>query len=521
MDILEYKGIPQLKISKEACERYTVPQARTKHGIRLAAVFSESCYKILGFDGSNDWDGIYDPNYGLFGQKAVMPDKPVVLVASELEALRLASVGLQAICVPMNKTIDPLTMSILIDQLKLVTKEIHVWEGTLFTKRHKVMESFLLAVAAEKYFKVLLIEASQGRPPLAVPDIDIQQATKAGKAHIPWRPKGVLSVSDVMDSGDFFEAVKGYTTGYDCFDKANKGLRKNEITTFTAGTGVGKSTIVREIAYHLLTVEGLRVGLIFLEESPKDTAYYLAAIKHNIPVESLQSNPKQLSSQQWRAIHDDKQLGRNATLYNHFGSLDSEELMDKIDYMVDFMGCDFICLDHISIAVSGISSKEGERKDIDILMTALASRVVSKPFGVLLVSHLSQPDGTPHEEGGRVTLSQLRGSGGIKQMSWNIYAAERNQQDGDSCRALLRKLKGRKVGDTGPAGVLYYNKDTGRLREDTVWDAKEYASLMDESRSKSGRGGKRSFAPKPQNNNSSSTPNTPTENKRIRFNADY
>ena len=135
------------------------------------------------------------------------------------------------------------------------------------------------------------------------------------------------------------------------------------------------------------------------------------------------------------------------------------------------LGCNFVVLDHISIVVSGAEgSGEGERRDIDKLMTKLRSLIESTGLGVIGIVHLKQPEGKPHEEGGRVTLSQLRGSGALKQLSDNVIAIERDQQGEDPDKSVIRVLKCREFGETGLADELKYHRDTGRLLpvEDTV-----------------------------------------------------
>ena len=67
--------------------------------------------------------------------------------------------------------------------------------------------------------------------------------------------------------------------------------------------------------------------------------------------------------------------------YDHFGSLESDRLLTMMRYMAA-SGCRFIVLDHISIVVSGLESHD-ERKDIDILMTKLASFVQETGVGVM------------------------------------------------------------------------------------------------------------------------------------------
>jgi twinkle protein len=124
---------------------------------------------------------------------------------------------------------------------------------------------------------------------------------------------------------------------------------------------------------------------------------------------------------------------------------------------------DFIVLDHISIVVSGVESSQGERKDIDVLMTKLRSLVEETGVGVIAIVHLNQPEGKPHEEGGRITLRNLRGSGGLKQMSDTVFALERDQQGANPTMAQIRILKCRETGDVGVADWLKYDKQTGRL----------------------------------------------------------
>jgi len=46
-----------------------------------------------------------------------------------------------------------------------------------------------------------------------------------------------------------------------------------------------------------------------------------------------------------------------------------------------------------------------------------------------------------------------------------VIGLERNQQGEEANTTVIRVLKNRFSGDTGLAGELYYNKDTGRLSE--------------------------------------------------------
>ena len=88
---------------------------------------------------------------------------------------------------------------------------------------------------------------------------------------------------------------------------------------------------------------------------------------------------------------------------------------------------------------------------------------------MILVSHLRRVEGNRgHENGISVSLSHLRGSQSIAQLSDCVIALERNQQAEDIEEAnttRLRVLKSRYTGDVGLAGRLFYERETGRLRE--------------------------------------------------------
>jgi twinkle protein len=116
------------------------------------------------------------------------------------------------------------------------------------------------------------------------------------------------------------------------------------------------------------------------------------------------------------------------------------------------------------------ASNEGdERRTIDMIMTRLRSLVEETGAGIILVSHLRRVEGNKgHENGISVSLSHLRGSNSIAQLSDCVIALERDQQstnDIESRTTRLRILKSRYTGDVGLATSLLYDVETGRLSE--------------------------------------------------------
>jgi twinkle protein len=109
-----------------------------------------------------------------------------------------------------------------------------------------------------------------------------------------------------------------------------------------------------------------------------------------------------------------------------------------------------------------------ERRALDEISTKLRTLVQETGVALFMVSHLKRPPGTSHEEGGATSLSQLRGSAGIGQLSDIVIGLERNGQHEDEeirNTTTVRVLKNRFSGLTGPATYLKYSKYTGRMTE--------------------------------------------------------
>ena len=275
------------------------------------------------------------------------------------------------------------------------------------------------------------------------------------------RPDGIVCTSDLWE--DVIEVDEQATSTYpwEFLNKKLYGLRKAEIVTITAGSGLGKSAIVREIAAHLLA-QGHTVGALCLEETPKRTTLGIMGIHANLQLH-LPDGRAQATDEVMREAFDATAGTGRLYLYDHFGSADPETLYGKIKYLAKGCGASVILLDHISMVVSGIAEGD-ERRLIDNVMTEL--RVLAQQLEVVfvVVSHLRRPQGQGHEDGAQTSLSQLRGSAAIAQLSDQVIGLERNQQDEDhSDVTTVRVLKNRFSGETGVAGYLQFDRGTGRL----------------------------------------------------------
>jgi len=107
---------------------------------------------------------------------------------------------------------------------------------------------------------------------------------------------------------------------------------------------------------------------------------------------------------------------------------------------------------------------QDERRAIDQTMTRLRSLVEETNCGMILVSHLRRPSGDKgHEDGQQTSLSGLRGSAAIGQLSDIVLGLERDQQASDNTECRIRVLKNRFSGWLGLCGSVKYYPKTGRM----------------------------------------------------------
>ena len=279
-----------------------------------------------------------------------------------------------------------------------------------------------------------------------------------------YRPDGIVSGNETWDLIIANDTESTCDYPFVGLNRKLKGLRKGEIVTLTAGTGIGKSQVCREIAHHLIR-RNENVAYVALEESVQRSMRGLVSVSLNKPIH-LQEVRDEIPEEEIREAYDT--LRKNIFFYDHWGSSDSKNLMSKIRYFVRGCNCNWIILDHISIMISGMQDGD-ERRLIDNTMTQLRSIVEELKFGLIIVAHLKRPVNTNrgHEEGLTTSLSQLRGSAGIAQLSDICIGCERDQQSDDNPNLMtMRVLKNRFTGDTGIATYLQYNPETCRLIEE-------------------------------------------------------
>lgn len=284
-----------------------------------------------------------------------------------------------------------------------------------------------------------------------------------------WRAEAYVP-DGIINAADLWEELNKPTQKPDAswpYKKLNDmlcGLRKRELITIAAGTGQGKSTFLRQLIHHLLMTTNDNIGMAFLEESPTRTAQGILSIEAKKPLH----RPEVLITEAERKAAFDATLGTGRCIvFNHFGSLSIDNVLNRLKYMAKVQNCSWIILDHYQMILSGMDVDE--RKGLDMLLTKLRTFVEETGVGLFGVSHTRRIDGNKGlENGAEITLSSLRGTQGISQLSDAVIGLQRDQQHEDELirnTTDVRLLKSRYTGETGPAGYLYFDKTINRLIE--------------------------------------------------------
>ena len=299
---------------------------------------------------------------------------------------------------------------------------------------------------------------------------DHRNYVQAWWASKTYTPSGVLSVSENRDKYKNREKVQSFPFPWEGLNEKLEGLRHGELITLTGGTGLGKSSVTRELEHWLIKTTPDNVGVIALEETFNRTVDGILSIEANakLHIDRIRDQYTEEELDKFFDVMYDGENNNRVWIHAHFGANDIDSIFSKLRFMIIGCNCKWVVIDHLHMLVS--TTVEGdERRSIDAIMHRLRTLVEETGAGVILVSHLRRIDGNKgHENGIETGLSHLRGSQSIAQLSDCVISLERNQQSDDPLEASttrVRILKSRYTGDVGLATQLVFDNETGRLSE--------------------------------------------------------
>jgi twinkle protein len=459
-----YSGLPNRKITEETCQKFGY-QVGKVDGVNVhIAPYRDKNNRIVAqkvrmpgkkFSIRGDFSEAV-----LFGQHMWKAGKRVVVVEGEIDALAYGQCapGWAVVSVPNGAQSAKRSIEKSIDFLEGFEEVCFMFDNDEPGQKAARECAELITPGKASIATLPLKDASDMLRNNRVKEL--LQCVYNAKVH---RPDGIVNGKELWDAVSKPQEM-GIQYPFASWNEALYGLHRRSILTLTAGSGVGKSTIAAQIAYHLAVKDEKTIGYVALEESIERTSLRFMSLALGKPLHL----PQDIGDED-RRVAFDKTLGTGRfLLYDHFGSLDSDHLLYKLKYMVSALGAQVLVIDHLSILLSGgdfMVSGGDERKTIDYTMTKLRSFVEQTGVSLILISHLKRPSGDKgYEDGIEPTLSSLRGSQSIAQLSDAVVSISRNASDGDN-KLKVRCLKNRYSGVTGPLNKLRYDPNTATLEE--------------------------------------------------------
>lgn len=276
---------------------------------------------------------------------------------------------------------------------------------------------------------------------------------------------GGVSVDEVLKP-----IPKGiYIESFPRLMQRQRGLRPGELTILLAPPKAGKTTICKEINYHLILHKHPTVAY-YLEEDNRKSTQSLIARHAKVHLPRFRENPNLISRE---FIEDAKRnlLDPSVCMLGTAdkGHIGPDQLLQSLRHCY-VRGARFAIIDHLSYVFSGVNSKN-ERQDIDKLLTDLAALVRETGMHIIAVSHIKRPNVIPpkDKEGNikypywvETSDTDGRGSGAFEQLAHNLWGIDKQvEQDKQLRYTRLSILLHREWGTTGHGDVLQINPHTG------------------------------------------------------------
>lgn len=286
----------------------------------------------------------------------------------------------------------------------------------------------------------------------------------------PYEPSGIITGTEMWRLMENYVEPKyvPYPEEFAMLHDKMDGLREAEISLWTAGTSVGKTSYIRRLKQHALTTKGTDgefwpIGEVELEEAAEKTGRGLMQFHAGKRWKYM------TEAERRKAWEETYGTGRIVTLGKGKRNRKTKNnLIAKFKHLHYDKGVRLFFLDHITMGVREFGSGTGSLDDQDTMMEEMLDFVERTKSHVCLISHLRKPPGGSKSwsQGAVPTEEDMKGSGSLYQIAFDIIGVSRNKQHADDYErnvSQLHVLKCRETGDTGPADRMYWDQDTSKL----------------------------------------------------------
>lgn len=471
----DYQALLARGISEDVCKRYRyqvgvvpkdypVSEKATIHKMKGKTVHIENYYDEAGTlvgqklrDKDKNFAIVGHVSDELFGRHCVKPgQKVLVITEGAIDAMSYAEMrkNWPALSIPNGAKSAKKTLKANLEYLETFEKVVLCFDND--EEGQKAIEECKGILSPGKVFVASLPEEYKDMNEALVAG-DYKAALQAVMNAGEVKPDGLVEVDDILE-----EAMKPIEWGLPWFfpelTQLTYGRRYGEVYGFGAPTGGGKTDFLTEqIAYDVVEL-GLNVGIFFLEQKPTES---VKRISGKIANRRFHVPDDGWTEQELRDAAS--KLRGKIVFYDSFGQTEWTEIKTRIRHVYMTKGTKVFYVDHLT----AMADTADEKGSLEQIMKELAG--LANELGLIIhyVSHLTTPDGTPHEEGGRISIRHFKGSRSIGFWSFFMFGLERDQQAEDEDErhtTTFRILKDRYTGQaTGQTLLLGYDAQSGRI----------------------------------------------------------
>ena len=160
--------------------------------------------------------------------------------------------------------------------------------------------------------------------------------TKAWFEAKVYTPSGIIELSSKKSNWLNREIKESIAYPYEGLNKKLYGLRKGELVTLTGGTGLGKSSVTRELEHWLINQTEDNIGIVALEENWQRTADSIVSIEANDRI-YINEIRDRYTSEELSDLFDKSIPEGRVYIHAHLGVNNIDEIFSKLRYII--IGC--------------------------------------------------------------------------------------------------------------------------------------------------------------------------------------
>ncbi len=254
------------------------------------------------------------------------------------------------------------------------------------------------------------------------------------------------------------ELISGLPTGFHQLDRLTSGLRPSEIIIVAARPGLGKTSLVVNIAQNAASEHQKVVGIFSLEMAAQQLVTRMLCSEARVDSHKMRSG--YLSKDDWKRLAKTmSKLARAQIFIDDTAGISVVEMRSKARRLKAEHGLDLLIVDYLQLMSGSSPNSRGrfENRQQEISTISRSLKGLAKELNIPLIA-VSQLSRAPEQRKGdhRPQLSDLRESGSIEQDAdlvlflyrEDLYKKEENPDEEGIVQVIIGKQR------NGPTGVV-------------------------------------------------------------------